>query len=54
MPRNWRLNIDQSLRLCKFGFELLELSEKELQWSFYTVTQETLTNLGARYALHDT
>ena len=51
MLRNWRLNIDLSLRLCKFWFELLELSEEELQWSFYTVTQKALTDLGARFLI---
>ena len=53
MPRNWRLNINQSIRLCKFWFELLELSEGDIQWRFYTVTQEALTDLGTRYALHE-
>ena len=48
---NWRLNIDQSLRLWKFWFELL--TEEELHLGFYTVTQKALTNLGARYALHE-
>ena len=53
MPHNWKLNIAQSVRLCKFWFELLELTEEELQWGIYTVTQEALTILGARYALHE-
>ena len=41
------------MRLCKFWFELLELSEWDLHWRFYTVTQEALTDLGTRYALQE-
>ena len=33
--------------------KLLELTDEELQWGFYMVNQEALTNLGARYALHE-
>ena len=51
MSRNWKLNIAQSVRLCKFWFELIGLTDDELSWGFYTVTQEALSNLGARYAL---
>ena len=53
MPRNWRLDIGKSVRLCKFWCELLVLSEGDLQWRFYTVSQGALTELGTRYALQE-
>ena len=53
MPRNWKLNIAQSVCQCKFWFKLSELTEEELHLGFYTVTQKALTDLGARYALHE-
>ena len=53
MPRNWRLDIGKSVRLCKFWCELLALSEGDLQWRFYTVNQRDLTELGTRYALQE-
>ena len=53
MPRNWRLNISQSVRLCKFWCELLVLSEGDLHWRFYTGSQGALTGLGMRYALQE-
>ena len=53
MPRNWRLDIGKSVRLCKVWCELLALSEGDLQWRFYTVNQRDLTELGTRYALQE-
>ena len=53
MPRNWRLDIGKSVRLCKFWCELLVLSEGDLQWRFFTVSQDSLTELGTRYALQE-
>ena len=53
MPRNWRLDIGKPVRLCKFWCKLLVLSEEDLQWRFYTVSQAALTELGTTYALQE-
>ena len=53
MPRNWCLDISKSVRLCKFWCKLLALSEGDLQWRFYTVSQGALTELGTRDALQE-
>ena len=48
-----RLTLQQSLRVVKLFYQLLNINDNKVTWHFWTVTQDDLTTLCANYNLHE-